>query len=100
MIQVRARICVWENADQARRDFREGDILVADATTNEMLPQLRRASGIITQQGGMSSHGAIVGLSLDIPVLMNAAGATRLLHTGAVVTLDAQRGVVLAQQKD
>ena len=63
------------------------------------LPLLRRAGGIITEQNGMNSHGAIVGLSLDLPVLVGAAGAVSLLHTGAVVTLDGERGVVLAGEQ-
>ncbi len=61
-----------------------------------MLPLLKRAGGIITQQDGMNSHGAIVGLSLDIPVIIGAKNATNVLRTGAVVTLDAERGVVLS----
>lgn len=44
----------------------------------------------------MNSHGAIVGLSLDIPVIIGAKNATNVLRTGAVVTLDAERGVVLS----
>jgi len=61
-----------------------------------MLPLLKRAGGIITQQDGMNSHGAIVGLSLDIPVIIGAKNATNVLRTGAVVTLDAERGGVLS----
>ena len=56
----------------AQAEFRDGDILVIDHTTNDMLPLLKRAGGIITQQDGMNSHGAIVGLSLDIPVIIGA----------------------------
>ena len=61
-----------------------------------MLPLLKRAGGIITQQDGMNSHAAIVGLSLDIPVIIGAKNAINVLRTGAVVTLDAERGVVLS----
>jgi len=91
-----ARLCVCESARQAQAEFRDGDILVIDHTTNDMLPLLKRAGGIITQQDGMNSHGAIVGLSLDIPVIIGAKNATNVLRTGAVVTLDAERGVVLS----
>ena len=91
-----ARLCVCESARQAQAEFRGGDILVIDHTTNDMLPLLKRAGGIITQQDGMNSHGAIVGLSLDIPVIIGAKNATNVLRTGAVVTLDAERGVVLS----
>ena len=69
---------------------------MVDQTTNDMLPLLKRAGGIIAQQDGMNSHAAIVGLSLDIPVIIGAQNATNVLRTGAVVTLDAERGVVLS----
>ena len=59
-----------------------------------MLPLLRRASGIITEEDGTNSHAAVVGLALDIPVITGAANATEILKTGSVVTLDAVRGVV------
>ena len=91
-----ARLCVCANAQQAQTEFRDGDILVVDQTTNDMLPLLKRAGGIIAQQDGMNSHAAIVGLSLDIPVIIGAQNATNVLRTGAVVTLDAERGVVLS----
>ena len=97
--KVCARLCVCADLAQAQKEFRDGDILVAEQTSNEMLPLLRRAGGIITEQNGMNSHGAIVGLSLDLPVLVGAAGAVSLLHTGAVVTLDGERGVVLAGEQ-
>ena len=63
-------------------------------TNNDMLPLLRRASGIITEEDGANSHAAVVVLALDIPVITGAANATDVLKTGAVVTLDAIRGVV------
>ena len=94
--KICARLCVCETARQAQTEFRDGDILVIDQTTNDMLPLLKRAGGIITQQDGMNSHAAIVGLSLDIPVIIGAQNATHVLRTGAVVTLDAERGVVLS----
>lgn len=63
-------------------------------TTNEMLPLLRRAAGIITEEDGVNSHAAIVGLAIDIPVITGATNATDILKTGSVVSLDAGRGIV------
>ena len=94
-----ARLCVCHSLEQANAEFHDGDILVASHTTNEMLPLLRRASGIITEQKGMNSHAAIVGLSLDLPVIVGAAGVVNLLRSGAVVTMDADRGIVLAGEQ-
>ena len=80
--------------EEANEKFMEGDILVIPKTNNSMLPLLRRAAGIITEEDGVNSHAAVVGLALDIPVITGAVSATEILKTGAVVTLDAVRGVV------
>ena len=89
-----ASLCVCSGAEEARRLFKDGDILVVPRSTNELLPFLKKASGIVTEEDGINSHAAIVGLSLDIPVIVGAANATRILKSGAVVTIDATRGVV------
>ena len=89
-----ASLCVCSGAEEARRLFKDGDILVVPRSTNELLPFLKKASGIVTEEDGINSHAAIVGLSLDIPVIVGAASATRILKSGAVVTIDATRGVV------
>ena len=89
-----ASLCVCADAQEAARLFKDGDILVVPRSTNELLPFLKKASGIVTEEDGVNSHAAIVGLSLDIPVIVGAANATRILKSGAVVTIDAIRGVV------
>lgn len=94
-----ARLCVMQSKEQLARDFRDGDILVAKYTSNEILPYLKKAGGIITEIDGNTSHAAIVGLSLDIPVIVGARNATRVLKSGAVVTIDAKRGVVFCNQQ-
>lgn len=91
---VCSSLCVCKDIEEANQKFMEGDILVIPKTDNEMLPLLRSASGIITEEDGANSHAAVVGLALDIPVITGAVGATGILKTGAVVTLDAVRGVV------
>ena len=58
------------------------------------MDELRQASGIIVESEGHNSHAAIVGLSLDIPVILGATAATKILKSGAVVTLDAEKGIV------
>lgn len=92
--KVCARLFVASSAGDVQAGFRPGDILVVRETTNEMMPQLREAAAIIAEAGGMNSHAAIAGLSLDIPVVLGAENATRLLKTGAVVTVDGESGTV------
>ena len=55
---------------------------------------LRTASAIITEKSGADSHAAVVGLSLDIPVIVGAENATKILKSGTTVTVDAGRGIV------
>ena len=59
-----------------------------------MLPQIKSCSGIIVEKGGVNSHAAIVGLSLDIPVILEAAHATQILKSGAIVSIDGEKGIV------
>ena len=88
------RLCVCRDAQDALARFKDGDILVIPQTSNALLDILRRSAGIITEQSGANSHAAIVGLALDLPVLVGVENATGLLKSGAVVTLDAKRGIV------
>ena len=46
------------------------------------------------EEGGVTNHAAIVGMTLDIPVITGAKGATSILKTGTIVTMDATRGLV------
>lgn len=95
---VTAPLCVAKNAEDARRHFANGDILVISETDNAIMQLLRSASGIIVEKGGLSSHAAVVGLSLDIPVIIGAANATSILKSGTTVTIDARKGVVTADK--
>lgn len=87
-------ICVAKDAEKLKKNFAAGDIVVVPETTNEMLPELKSAQAVIAEHGGSNSHAAIVGLTLDIPVIVNAANATEILKSGAVVQVDAETGTV------
>lgn len=89
-----AKLCVCSSEREAFDTFQEGDILVISQTSNALLPLVRKSSGLILEEDGISGHGAVAGMSLDIPVIIGAKEATKILKSGAVVTLDAIRGVV------
>lgn len=91
---VHGKLCVCENETQLRETFEKGDIIVIPKTSNSMMELLRDSAGIVTEQGGVDSHAAIVGLTLGIPVLCGAENATKILKSGAVVILDTVRGLV------
>jgi pyruvate,water dikinase len=74
--------------------LRPGEILVARATDPGWTPLFHRAGGLVTELGGMLSHGAVVARELGLPAVVNLPGATRLLRDGVVVTVDGGRGIV------
>ncbi|QLD88612.1 phosphoenolpyruvate synthase [Natronomonas salina] len=78
----------------------EGDIIVTEMTTPDMVPAMKRASGIITDEGGMTSHAAIVARELGAPAVVGAGNASELLEDGQVVTLDGDKGSVTEGSAD
>ncbi len=72
----------------------DGDIIVTEMTTPDMVPAMKRAAGIVTDEGGMTSHAAIVSRELGCPAVVGATDATSSLHDDQIVTLDGDRGVV------
>ncbi len=95
--KVGGNLCVAKDAADLRDKFKDGDIIVMEDTTNEMMPQIRMASGLILEAPGENTHGAIAGLTLNIPVITGATHATEILKTGAYVQLDAETGLVSAK---
>ncbi|ODR79270.1 phosphoenolpyruvate synthase [Haladaptatus sp. W1] len=73
---------------------REGDIIVTEMTTPDMVPAMKRAAGIITDEGGMTSHAAIVSRELGVPAVVGCSNATDSLEDGQVVTLDGDKGTI------
>jgi len=92
--KVSAPLCVAKDIKELNENFHAGDIIVVPETTNEMLPQLKMAQGLITERDGKNSHAAIVGLTLDIPVIVGAQSATEILKNGTMVAVDAAAGTV------
>ncbi len=75
-----------------------GKILVAEVVLPEWLPFLKQVAGIITEQGGMTSHGAIIARELGIPSVVGVASATQLIQDGELLTLDGNQGMIHRQQ--
>lgn len=97
---VTGPVVVCKDAQEALKSVSSGDILAVPYTTNEMMPAIRRLSGLITEQGGLDSHAATSALALDIPAVVGAVNATALLKSGSCVTLDAATGTVCAATKE
>ena len=76
------------------KEFNEGDILVTTMTDIEMNPHIEKCAAIITEEGGMTSHAAIVGINLNKPVIVSATNILESVKDGEIVTVDSSRGVV------
>ncbi|CAJ36794.1 phosphoenolpyruvate synthase [Methanocella arvoryzae] len=72
----------------------DGDILVTKMTTPDMVPAMKRSAAIITDEGGMTCHAAIVSRELGTPAVVGTKEATRMLEDGSTVTVDGEKGHV------
>ena len=91
--RIGGNLCVVQN-QKSLESFCDGDIIVARSTDNTMLPYLKKARAIICESPTVDCHASTVGLSLDIPVIINAENATKILKSGAYVLVDAESGTV------
>ena len=87
-------LCVCRGPEEVDAKFRPGDVLVVPYTTNAMLDHIRQAAAVISEETGLNSHAATVGLALGKPVIVGASGATRTLTDGTMVSVDCARGLV------
>ena len=88
------RLCVCASPEEVADKFRPGDVLVVPYTTNDLLPYIRQAAAVISEESGVNSHAATVGLALDKAVIVGASGAVHRLKDGTMVSVDCARGVV------
>ena len=87
-------LCVCRSLEDVAAKFRPGDVLVVPYTTNDLLPYIRQAAAVISEESGTNGHAATVGLTLGKAVIVGAAGAVQRLKDGAMVSVDCARGVV------
>ncbi|MFH0870558.1 MAG: PEP-utilizing enzyme [archaeon] len=91
--KVRAKVSiVLGEKDFAK--FKAGEILVTSMTRPEYMPLMKKAAGVITDEGGVTCHAAIVSRELGLPCVIGTDNATRVLKDGDEVELDADAGVV------
>ena len=72
----------------------DGDVIVTEMTMPDMVPAMKRAAGIVTDEGGMTSHAAIVSRELGVPAVVGAGSATRELSDGQTITIDGDKGTI------
>ena len=88
--QVRVAMTPKEACDS----ISEGEILVVPYTNDEMMPAIKKCSGLVVEGSDLEYHAITVALALDIPVIVGAENAVKILKSSSVVTLDVERGIL------
>ncbi|WP_010272068.1 pyruvate kinase [Paenibacillus senegalensis] len=88
------RVVIARSAEEALDNVREGDILVALTTDKDYVPAMEKAAAVVTESGGITSHAAVVCLSLGIPVIVGVDNALELLASHEEATVYAELGVI------
>lgn len=92
--QVRGKVLVAKSAKKAVRVLKSGGILVTSMTTVDYLPAMRRATAIVTDDGGVTCHAAIVSRELGVPCVVGTKIATQVLKDGDRIEVDANKGII------
>lgn len=91
---VIAKAVVATTAEEAVANATEGSILVVKTTDKEYMPAIDKAVALVVEEGGLTSHAAVVAIAKDIPVIVGAADATSLVANDELITVDPRRGIV------
>ncbi|MEM1599228.1 MAG: pyruvate, water dikinase [Sulfolobaceae archaeon] len=89
----RAKV-ILDIKDAKVSEIEKGDILVTRMTDPDWVPLMKLASAIVTDEGGMTSHAAIVSRELGIPAVVGTRNATKVIKDNQMITVDAIRGIV------
>ena len=96
--KVTGNVCICKSVRDLKK-VKEGDIIVASMTRPEFMIALKKARGIITDEGGLTCHAAIVSRELDSPCIIGTKVATKMLKDGDLVEVNANHGVITILKK-
>ncbi|MCI3029655.1 pyruvate kinase [Desemzia sp. C1] len=91
---VIGKAVVATNAQEANVKSVEGCVLVTKTTDKDYLPAIEKAAAIIVEDGGMTSHAAVIGIAMGIPIIVGAENATSAIADDELITVDSRRGIV------
>ncbi len=74
--------------------FKEGEILITGSTNSNYMSAIKKAAVLVTEEGGLTSHGAIVAINLGKPAVVGVEQAVEIIKTGEIITVDAIRGQI------
>lgn len=91
---ITGNVAVVRDVDTDKDKVQDGDILVLISSDKETVPLMQKASAFIVEEGGITSHAAIVGIALGKPVIVGVKDATSLFKDGQTITMDTVRGLI------
>ncbi|WP_440964094.1 pyruvate kinase [Pediococcus pentosaceus] len=91
---VIGKAVVATSADEANKKAVEGGVLVTKTTDKDYLPAIEKSSALVVENGGLTSHTAVVGISMGIPVIVGVQNATSILSDDELITVDSRRGII------
>lgn len=91
---VVANAVVASTAEEAIAKAKDGMVLVVPTTDKEYMPAIEKAAALVVEDGGLTSHAAVVGIAKDLPVIVGAKDATTVIQDGELVTVDPRRGII------
>jgi len=98
-VHAKALVYQWGENMQEKLATADGDfILVAGQTRPQLMPLIVKSKGIVTDEGGITSHAAIVSRELKIPCVIGTKHATQIIKTGDMIILDADNGLVVIER--
>ncbi|WP_338211087.1 pyruvate kinase [Lactiplantibacillus paraxiangfangensis] len=91
---VIGKAVIATSAQEAIDKAVEGGVLVTKTTDKDYLPAIEKSSALVVENGGLTSHAAVVGISMGIPVIVGVKDATTVIADGQLITVDSRRGIV------
>ncbi|APB31468.1 pyruvate kinase [Vagococcus teuberi] len=91
---VSAKAIVASSADEANKVMEDGAILVVKTTDKDYMPAISKASAIVVEDGGLTSHAAVVAIAENIPVVVGVEDATSVISNGTTLTIDPRQGYI------
>jgi len=91
---VIGKAVIATSAQEASDKAVEGGVLVTKTTDKDYLPAIEKSSALVVENGGLTSHAAVVGISMGIPVIVGVKDATSVIADGQLITVDSRRGIV------
>lgn len=92
--KVKGKVRLIQSKDISSVIFEKGEILVAVSTNPALIPIMKKAAAIVTDEGGALCHAAIISRELNIPCIIGTKIATQVLENGDIVEVDADEGII------